>query len=110
MSIFEGKVSLPPTPEFLAERYRETTSTARLLWERPYDLKLHRWLHRITMPTLILWGDQDRIIPVGQAEVWAELIPGAEVKILPGIGHLILDQAREAVDAIAEFAGEEVAV
>ena len=40
MAVFEGHVPLPPTPEFLAERYRESTSTARLLWARPYDTKL----------------------------------------------------------------------
>ena len=110
MSLFEGKVPMPPTPEFLAERYRESTSWARVAWNRPYDIKLPRWLHRITMPTLILWGDADRLIPVGQAETWAELIPGAEVKILPGIGHLMFDESSEALDAVAEFVGEGAGV
>jgi hypothetical protein len=59
---------MPPTPEFLADRYRETTSAARLMWDAPYDLKLHRWLHRLTMPTLILWGD-DRLIPSSRPRV-----------------------------------------
>ena len=75
LSIFEGHVPMPPTPEFLADRYRESTSAARLMWTRPYDLKLHRWLHRLTMPTLLLWGDADRLIPVEQAPVWAEPHP-----------------------------------
>jgi pimeloyl-ACP methyl ester carboxylesterase len=110
VSVFDGKVPMPPTPEFLAERYRESTSTARMLWERPYDLKLARWLHRLTMPTLVLWGDQDRMIPFEQAAVWADLVPGAEVRILPGVGHLVFDEAGEAVDAVAEFAGEEITV
>jgi pimeloyl-ACP methyl ester carboxylesterase len=110
MSVFDGHVPVPPTPEFLADRYRETTSAARLLWERPYDLKLHRWLHRLTMPTLILWGDADRLVPHEQAPYWAELIPGADVKLLPGVGHLIFDESREAVDAIGAFVGEELAV
>jgi pimeloyl-ACP methyl ester carboxylesterase len=110
MSVFDGHVPMPPTPEFLADRYRESTSAARLLWARPYDLKLQRWLHRLTMPTLIVWGDADRIIPVEQAPIWAELIPGAELKVLPGVGHLIFDESREAVDAIGAFVGEELAV
>jgi pimeloyl-ACP methyl ester carboxylesterase len=110
MSVFDGHVPMPPTPEFLADRYRETTSAARLLWARPYDLKLHRWLHRLTMPTLILWGDADRLIPHEQAPYWAELIPGADVKLLPGVGHLIFDESREAVEAISAFVGEELAV
>ena len=105
MSVFEGHVPMPPTPEFLADRYRETTSAARLMWTRPYDLKLHRWLHRVTMPTLLLWGEADRLIPVEQAPVWADLIPGAEVRILPGVGHMLFDESREAVDAVGSFVG-----
>ena len=95
----------PPPPEFLADRYRESTSFARLAWHRPYDLKLAKWLHRITMPTLILWGEADRLIPVGQAAVWAGHIPGAEVRTLPGVGHLLFNEARDAVALAADFAG-----
>src|SRR5919198_502396 len=103
-------VLVPPTPEFLADGYREMTSAARVLWARPYDLKLGRWLHRLKMPTLILWGDADRMIPPGQAPVWADLIPGAEVRILPGVGHLAFDESSEAAQAVAGFVGEELAV
>jgi pimeloyl-ACP methyl ester carboxylesterase len=105
LSVFEGHVPMPPTPEFLAARYRESTSFARVGWQRPYDLKLQRWLHRLTMPTLLLWGDADRLIPVEQAPIWAEHIPNAEVRILPGVGHLMFDESREALDAAAQFVG-----
>ncbi len=110
MSVFEPHVPMPPTPEFLADRYRENTSAARLMWARPYDLKLHRWLHRLTMPTLVLWGEADALIPPEQAPLWAELIPGAEVRTLPGVGHLMFDESREAVDALGAFVGEGAAV
>jgi pimeloyl-ACP methyl ester carboxylesterase len=110
LSIFEGHAPMPPTPEFLADRYRESTSAARLMWARPYDLKLHRWLHRLTMPTLLLWGDADAVIPAAQAPLWAELVPGAEIRTLPGVGHLMFDESREAVDALGAFVGEGAAV
>ena len=110
MSIFEGKVPTPPTPEFLAPGYRESTSFARVFWARSYDLKLTKWLHRLTMPTLLLWGDQDRLVPVEQAAIWAEHIPNAEVKILPGVGHMIFDESREAVDIVADFAEAKLEV
>ncbi len=110
MSVFDGKVPLPPTPEFLAARYRESTSTARIYWDHPYERKLERWLHRLTMPTLLLWGDQDRLIPVQQAAVWAEHIPNATVEIVPGAGHLILEESRQAVDLVVDFAAQELAV
>jgi pimeloyl-ACP methyl ester carboxylesterase len=110
LSVFEGKAPMPPTPEFLAERYREATSFARVGWHRPYDLKLARWLHRIAAPTLIVWGDADRLIPVEQAEVWAEQLPTSEVKILPGVGHLLFDESREALDLVGDFVGAELTV
>jgi pimeloyl-ACP methyl ester carboxylesterase len=110
MSVFDGKVPMPPTPEFLAERYRESTSTARMFWNRNYDVKLPRWLHRLTMPTLLLWGELDRLIPSAQASRWAELIPNAEVKILPGVGHIPLEETPDGVAAIVDFAAEASAV
>ena len=42
--------------------------------------------------------------------MWAELIPGAEVKTLPGVGHLMFDESREAVDAVGSFVGEGLKV
>ena len=57
------------------------------------------------MPTLVLWGDADRLIPAGQAAAWAEQIPDAEVKVLPGVGHLLFDETREVVDAVGDFVG-----
>ena len=107
-SIFEGKIPMPPTPEFLAERYRESTSTARLFWNRNYDPKLSKWLHRLTMPTLILWGDGDQIIPVEQASHWAELIPNSTTTILPGVGHLLFDESPAALEAVDAFVREGV--
>jgi pimeloyl-ACP methyl ester carboxylesterase len=100
----------PMTPEFIAQLYREGTSFARIGWERNYDLKLHKWLHRLAMPTLLLWGEADRLIPAEQSSAWAELIPDAEVRTIPGVGHLLFNESREAVDAVAEFVGAEVAV
>ena len=108
MSVFAG-LPMPPTPEFLAERYREATSFARIGWKRPYDLKLARWLHRLSMPTLIVWGEADRLIPVEQAPIWAGHIAGSDVKTLPGVGHLLFDESREAVDAVGDFVGAGVA-
>jgi pimeloyl-ACP methyl ester carboxylesterase len=107
-SIFSG-IELPPTPEFLAARYRESTSFARIAWKRPYDPKLVKWLHRLTMPALVVWGDADSLIPVEQAAIWAAALPNAETKILPGVGHLLFDESREAVAAVGDFVSAGVA-
>jgi len=107
MSLFAG-APMPPPPEFLAERYREAASLARVAWHSPYDRKLPRWLHRITAPTLLVWGEEDRLHPVGQAAAWADLIPNAEVITFPGVGHLPVIETPEAVPAIASFLAAEV--
>ncbi len=104
-SVFDGRVPVPPTPEFLTARYRESTSTARVLWARPYDLKLPRWLHRLTMPTLLLWGERDRLVPVEHAAAWSELVPGASVRILEGVGHAVFAETAEAARAVGDFVG-----
>ena len=41
------------------------------------------------LPTLIVWGDRDRIIPVSHAYRAAELVPGARLEILEGAGHFL---------------------
>ena len=102
--IFAGRVPDPPTPEFLADQYRELTSAARLLWSGPYDRKLDRWLHRIRLPTLLLWGEADRLVPVGQCAEWASRLPHAEQRTFPGVGHLLFDETPDAVEEILRFA------
>lgn len=53
-------------------------------------------LARITAPTLILWGQEDALIPVSDAQFFARGIKGSKVKIWPGIGHLPHEEAAEA--------------
>jgi len=99
------KPYLPEKPDldFMGERYREGATLARLLWEHPWDRKLPRYLHRLTMPTLLVWGEDDRLIPVQVAELWRRFIPKADIQIFKGAGHLVLDEKREAVDAVHRF-------
>jgi len=99
------KPYLPEKPDldFLAARYREGGTLARLLWDRPWDPDLPRYLHRVTVPTLLVWGADDRLVPAQQAESWRRLIPKAEIAIFAGGGHLVLDEKREAVDAVQQF-------
>ncbi|MFN3892537.1 MAG: alpha/beta fold hydrolase [Beijerinckiaceae bacterium] len=64
-------------------------TTAKLTWEpRFYDPDLRKWLHRINVPTQIVWGEQDRILPKDYASEWARLIPGARVSFIPNCGHV----------------------
>ncbi|HVY17599.1 MAG TPA: alpha/beta hydrolase [Rhodopila sp.] len=56
---------------------------------KPYmhNPRLKRWLHRIDIPTHLVWGEQDRIIAQPYVEAWKAEIPGASFETLPGAGH-----------------------
>jgi len=83
--------------------YHEMSSFARLAWERPYDTHLAKWLHRIAVPTLLLYGDKDRITPAQQSATWAALIPNAVVHLVKDAGHLVLDENELARKAVLDF-------
>jgi pimeloyl-ACP methyl ester carboxylesterase len=58
----------------------------------------------IKAPTLILFGDKDRLINPSAAQTFNERIAGSEVVMLPGIGHLPMEEAPDATAAaIADF-------
>ena len=42
----------------------------------------------VKTPTLILWGEKDRLIPPANARVFADAIAGSQVVVLPGLGHV----------------------
>ncbi|MCA1226888.1 MULTISPECIES: alpha/beta fold hydrolase [unclassified Saccharopolyspora] len=48
---------------------------------------------RLRMPTLVCWGAEDTWIPVGKAHELAGLIPGSELRLIPGAGHLVQEDA-----------------
>ena len=60
-------------------------------------------LGRIQTPTLVLWGDQDRLIHVSAAPVWTKGIAGAQMHIFKDIGHMpmveVPEQTAEVVNA-----------
>jgi len=64
-------------------------ASARFGWQpRFFNPRLERWLHRVNIPTHIIWGDGDRIIPPAYAEAFHRLIPGSTLTMIPNAGHL----------------------
>ena len=88
-------------PAYAASLQRRA-AMAKMVWPIP-DKGLRKRVHRITAPTLLLWGDADRAQPVVYAEEWQRRIKGAALKLLPG-GHMVLHEAPAAVaSALLEF-------
>lgn len=46
----------------------------------------------IKNPTMIMWGGDDKFIPVEQNKLWAKDLPTALIKIYPGIGHVPMEE------------------
>ena len=76
-------------PEDVDASLKNRHTTARLAWEpRLHDPHLPKWLHRIDVPTKIIWGREDRILPVGIADELKRRISHASVHIFERCGHL----------------------
>lgn len=85
----EARLALPPSPEALDIALKNKHTTARLAWEpRLHDPFLPKWLHRIDVPVKIIWGKEDRILPVAFIEEYKRLIPKAQTHVVEGAGHL----------------------
>lgn len=87
----------------LVNRYAAT----KYGWEpRWFNPALERWLHRISVPALVLWGAEDKLLPVQYAQVWGREVPGATIEILPACGHLPhVEQAKVVANRILAFTG-----
>jgi pimeloyl-ACP methyl ester carboxylesterase len=88
---------------FAAARVREAQSLARLAPGGPVNPGLEYWLHRLIMPTLLLWGRQDRVTPMAQSERWMKLLPNATLELCDNAGHLVFDESARARHAVADF-------
>jgi len=110
------------TPEFLAiyggemtpERFElfedARTETARLCWE-PYmhNPSLGPLLEGVRgLPTLLVWGDRDRIVPFGAIEAYRKALPEAHLARIEGAGHRPeIERPNEFVAAVQSFLLDE---
>ena len=78
---------------------------ARLGWEpRWFNPALERWLHRISIPSLLIWGEDDKLIPAAYAQKWAQLVPGMRVETFAECGHIpFVEKADQVAKLVLEF-------
>ena len=93
--------------EAMMSAYQSLTVLARLVWERPYNPKLADRLHRIACPTLLVWGEHDKLVPPAYGKAYAEKIRGAEFKTIAKCGHMpMFEREAEFVDMVEGFCGQ----
>jgi len=100
----------PPAPDegFNARLGREIGAYAQLVRNNPQgNPKLARWLRRISVPTLLLWGAADRMRPAAQAYAWLAGLPQGRLQLVPSTGHLVLEETPAAVSFISDFLAAE---
>ena len=104
------EAALPLAPkdqstDTLVELYRQSAALARVAWNpHLYNPLLRRRLPRIAAPTLLCWGEHDRVAPMVCAETWAKAIPGAELAVFSASGHVPhLEEPDEVAAAVVEF-------
>ena len=93
-----------PSPAWQAVRMRESAAAFAAREDlAATDRALRERLKGFDRPTLLLWGEADRIVPLGYAQDWQELLPHAELAVIPGGSHLLLDEFPDAVEALRRF-------
>lgn len=107
-SFAEARLNAEKTDEDHDIALKNEFAFARVAWEpRFYSRHLRKWLHRIDVPTLIVWGENDKLFPPVYAHEYGKLIPGSRVEIIPACGHLPqIEKADQFVASFTRFAEE----
>ena len=88
-SFADRVLALQPDAAQLDLMLKNRFTVAKLGWQpRWFDPDLEKWLHRVKLPALVVWGDDDRIMPSAYAALWRERLPDARLLMVEGCGHL----------------------
>lgn len=103
--------SEPDTVEFIIDKQFENLQPV-YAYRRQFAAALEFWgkdntagrVGSLSIPTLVIHGSADRTVPVANAERLAARIPGAQLKIIEGAGHLVfIERPEEFNKAVIEF-------
>ena len=83
-----------PTPDYSYQRQ----------WEATMHHNTFRRLPQISVPTLVITGSEDKLIPPQNSELMAREIPGAKLVMMEGAGHcFFVERAEETNKIIRDF-------
>lgn len=84
--------------------YYKTSGLLRETFKNIISYKLEPLLPKIRIPTLILWGNEDKIVPVQVAHGMHALISGSQLTIIPNARHAVpWTHPKECADAVERF-------
>ncbi len=73
--------------EWTMQQVRAQEAAARLLWPVG-DTRLARRLHRVTQPTLLVFGQEDRVLPPAYRQRFQDALPHARLEVASGAGAI----------------------
>jgi pimeloyl-ACP methyl ester carboxylesterase len=103
----EAALAQPPSDTALMTYAKNQLASAKLGWSpRLYNPHLYKWLHRVSVPTLLVWGDDDKLVPLPHGPAYQALIPGSRLHVINDCGHVPhVERADEFVKAVTDFIG-----
>ena len=85
-------------------RMAGTRAATLARFQLPPDDYVAKHVAALRMPTLILWGEEDHLIPVAAAHRFARAIPGAKLIVYPATGHIPQEEvARQSASDVKSF-------
>jgi pimeloyl-ACP methyl ester carboxylesterase len=89
--------------DFLIKNARRMGTAGKILFPIP-ERGLSERLYRATLPTVIVWGDADKLMPMPYAEAFLRLLPHAELVTIAGAAHMApYEQTGEVLSALGRF-------
>jgi pimeloyl-ACP methyl ester carboxylesterase len=73
---------------------------ARFAWQFPDNPRLRRYLHRVELPTMIIWGERDGYVSLAHGNAYREGIANSQLVTIPNAGHLPHIETSESCAAI----------
>ena len=103
-------LSKAPTQEGIPQEqqealWRNREMTSRLCW-KPYmhNPNLPEYLKLVRVPTLIVWGRQDGVVPLNAGEIYHEVLEGSSLHVIEECGHAPeIEKPREFLDVTLSF-------
>ena len=78
----------PPLVEVLAQERVHNFALEERIFNQLRDESVENRIAGLATPSLIVWGERDRVLNVATAEILQKLLPQSQVVIMPGVGHL----------------------
>lgn len=84
--------------------FKDMVATKELLANVDFDQKIKSIMQENPIPTMIMWGEEDRVLDVSAVAAFKALIPQAKVHIFPEIGHLpMIENPEESAGVFQQF-------